>query len=112
MNSKPKATINFSVNVYAENVEDIKGKIEAISTVLKSEGINFTVTPPEAEELFFNARLIRFDDTFHSTDMAKAIWGLAFTSDDVMNTRDIIGRMIEESQPVRITIKGIKEGSE
>jgi hypothetical protein len=79
-----------------------------IGAILRREEPSQANTLPKGEEVSFTAKIIAFDDTFRS-DEADPIWGLAFTSKDITQIKNI-GAVLGKTQQVRVKIKKVKEG--
>jgi len=63
----------------------------------------------KGEEVSFTAKIIAFDDTFRSDD-ADPIWGLAFTSRDIAQIKNI-GAVLGKTQQVEVKIRKVKGGA-
>lgn len=77
-------------------------------TQLSSELVGYFSGLGEAEAITFTANVIAFDDTFRSEE-TDPIWGLAFTSRDITEGKNL-GAYLRKKQKVRMTIRKIKEG--
>lgn len=82
-------------------------RIRTIGTVLRGEEIHYT-SGSTKDEVAFTAKIIAFDDTFRS-DEADPIWGLAFTSRDITQIKNI-GTVLGKTKNVRVKIKRVEEG--
>lgn len=103
-----RATVNFAVDLTADDLSDLTERMRMIGKILKREDPDPSIVPPKGEEVSFTAKIIAFDDTFRS-DEADPIWGLAFTSRDITQIKNI-GSVLGKTQQVRVKIRKVKEG--
>jgi len=103
-----KASINFSIDLTSNDLADLTERMNMIGAILRREEPTPATAMPKGEEVSFTAKIIAFDDTFRS-DEADPIWGLAFTSKDITQIKNI-GAVLGKTQQVRVKIKKVKEG--
>lgn len=103
-----KATVNFAIDLTADDLTDLAERMNMIRAILRREEPEPAISYPKGEEVSFTAKIIAFDDTFRS-DEADPIWGLAFTSRDITQIKNI-GAVLGKTQQVRVRIGKVKEG--
>jgi hypothetical protein len=124
-----KGTLNLELTITVKNLEELVEKTEMLGRILKAEGLEIksdglerqserlellkpkgadtTKIPPNDDQVSFTAKVMAFDDTFRSDD-ADPIWGLAFTSKDIMQVKNI-DEVLGKKQQVVVTIRKVKE---
>ncbi len=102
-----KATVNFAIDLTADDLTDLTERMNMISAILRREEPEPVISPSK-DEVSFTAKIIAFDDTFRS-DEADPIWGLAFTSRDITQIKNI-GAVLGKTQQVQVKIRKVKEG--
>jgi hypothetical protein len=104
-----KATVNFAIDMTADDLTDLTERMKKIQDIIRREESEPEIPYPKGEEVSFTAKIIAFDDTFRS-DEADPIWGLAFTSRDITQIKNI-GAVLGKTQKVRVRIGKVGEGS-
>ena len=79
-----------------------------IGNILRRGEADPKIHQTKDNEVSFTAKIVAFDDTFRS-DEADPIWGLAFTSKDITQIKNI-GAVLGKAQKVRVNIGKVKEG--
>jgi hypothetical protein len=102
-----KATVNFAIDLTADDLADLTERMNMIRAILRRKEPEPVISPANGE-VSFTAKIIAFDDTFRS-DEADPIWGLAFTSRDITQIKNI-GAVLGKTQQVEVKIRKVKEG--
>lgn len=75
-----------------------------------AELVEYANSLRDPEAVAFTANVLAFDDTFRSQE-TDPIWGLAFTSRDITEGKNL-GAYLRKKQTVRMIIKKVKEGEQ
>lgn len=104
-----KATVNFAIDLAADDLTDLAERMKKIQGIIRRDESEPVISYPKGDEVSFTAKIIAFDDTFRS-DEADPIWGLAFTSRDITQIKNI-GTVLGKTKQVRVRIGRVREGS-
>jgi hypothetical protein len=83
---------------------------ELIKYAKAPELVEYANSLRDPEAVAFTANVLAFDDTFRSQE-TDPIWGLAFTSRDITEGKNL-GAYLRKKQTVRMIIKKVKDGEQ